>query len=209
MLKNYIIRRQLQRTYRKKNLHNQTFITNNCDIDKIVVGKESYGPINLFDSSYEENKLLIGNYCSIGPNVLFLLGGEHNLNTISTYPFKVMKFGYKHEAGSKGNIIVKDDVWIGANVTICSGITIGQGAVIAAGSVVTKNVEPYSIVGGNPAKIIKYRFNEKLIQKLLSIDICKFFDTLSINELEDIYSELTETKLDYLMSKKEYGKNET
>lgn len=69
----------------------------------------------------------------------------------------------------KGNIDVEDDVWIGLNATICAGVHIGQGAVIAAGAVVTDNVPPYAIVGGVPAKIIKYRFTKELIQELLQI----------------------------------------
>ena len=146
-----------KKKYRKLNSHNFTQIMNYCDLSKVVVGKKTYGEIHVTDFSPADTKLYIGSYCSIAPNVRFLLGGEHQLYSISTYPFKVLTFGESREAGSKGDIVVKDDVWIGDGAIICSGVNIGQGAVIAAGAVVTKDVEPYSIVGGNPAKLIRKR----------------------------------------------------
>lgn len=76
-------------------------------------------------------------------------------------------------AGSKGDIVIHDDVWIGYGAIITSGLEIGQGAVIAAGSVVTKNIPPYAIVGGNPAHIIRYRFDEELRLKLCTLDLSK------------------------------------
>ena len=186
--------------FRKKNLHNEAKIGDYCDISKIIIGKKTYGIIYIEDSSPLDTKLIIGSYCSIGPDVKFLLGGEHSLHTISTYPFKVKRFGEERESGSKGNIIVHDDVWIGANVTICSGVEIGQGAVVAAGAVVTKNVPPYAIVGGNPAKVIKYRFNEDIINKLLNINIVELFDKFSKDDEKLIYSELDENLLNEIIS---------
>ena len=186
--------------FRRKNPHNEAKIGNYCDISKIIVGKRTYGIINIEESSPLDTKLIIGSYCSIGPDVKFLLGGEHQLHTISTYPFKVRCFGETKESGSIGNIVVHDDVWIGANVTICSGIEIGQGAVVAAGAVVTKNVPPYAIVGGNPAKIIKYRFNEELINKLVNINIIDLFDKFSKDDEKLIYSELDENILNKIIS---------
>ena len=183
------------------NKHNKTIIMNFCDLSKIVIGKKSYGQINLTDFSPANTKLYIGNYCSIAPNVHFLLGGEHQIKTISTYPFKVLSFGQAREAGSKGNIIVNDDVWICEGAIICSGVTIGQGAVIAAGAVVTKDVEPYAIVGGNPARVIKYRFNEKLRQRLCEIDIEKLFSSFSKDDMTLVYKDLTEEILNNIMEK--------
>ena len=75
---------------------------------------------------------------------------------------------------AKGDIVVGDDVWIGENAIVCSGVTIGQGAIVAAGAIVTKDIEPYAIVGGNPAKVIKYRFNENIRKKLIQINIGSF-----------------------------------
>lgn len=102
-----------QKKFRMQNRHNFVSLANICDLTHIEVGRESYGFINLIDFSNAGSKLIIGNYCSVAGNVQFLLGGEHNLDTVSTYPFKVMKFGAEREAGSKGNIILNDDVWIG------------------------------------------------------------------------------------------------
>lgn len=153
----------LQIKYKFLNKHNETVIVSSCDLNRIKIGKKTYGRIDVFDFSPNDEKLVIGDYCSIAPNVIFLLGGEHNISTILTYPFKVKCFGEAREAGSKGDIVVNNDVWIGYGAIICSGVTICKGAIIAAGAVVTKNVEPYSIVGGNPAKLIKYRFEKKLL----------------------------------------------
>ena len=174
---------------------------NICDLSKVVVGKKTYGGINIIDWSPVDTKLYIGSYCSIAPGVQFLLGGEHTTKSISTYPFKVKVFGESKSAGSKGDIVVKDDVWIGINAIICSGVTIGQGAVVAAGAVVTKDVEPYSIVGGNPAKVIKYRFDESLRKRLTECDIVSLFDKFSKDDVDLIYSELTSDVLDDLLEK--------
>lgn len=180
-----------KRRYRKYNAHNETYIANFCDISRINVGKKTYGILHVVDFTPEDVKLVIGSYCSIAEGVQFLLGGEHEINTISTFPFKVKVFDYKSEAGTKGNIIVKDDVWIGTNAIICSGVTIGQGAIVAAGAVVTKDVAPYAIVGGNPAKVIKYRFDEEIRKKMLEIDISRLFCEIKQSELDMIYTDLT------------------
>ncbi len=175
---------------------------NFCDLSKIIVGKKSYGQLHVTDYSPAHTKLYIGSYCSIAPNVRFLLGGEHQIKSISTYPFKVFSFGEEREAGSKGDIVVKDDVWIGDGAIICSGVKIGQGAIVAAGAVVTKDVEPYAIVGGNPARVIKYRFDEKLRQRLCSIVIVNLFDNFKREELDLIYSDLTDEILNKFLEEK-------
>ena len=177
------------------------FLKRICDTTNIIVGEKSYGLLDVLDWSPAKNKLIIGNYCSIADDVKFLLGGEHQIRSISTFPFKVWSFGEKMEAGSKGNIVIKDDVWIGTNVIICSGVTVGQGAIIAAGAVVTKDVEPYSIVGGNPAKFIKYRFSEELRKKLLGIDIVKLFDSFKREDISLIYEDLSEDVLKKILEK--------
>ena len=189
----------LKKRFRKINKHNEVSIANYCDLSKIVVGNKSYGQINISDFSLSEHKLYIGSYCSIAHNVHFLLGGEHQLYSVSTFPFKVKVFGASREAGSKGDIVVGDDVWIGECAIICSGVTIGQGAVVAAGAVVTKNVEAYSVVGGNPAHFIKWRFDEQLRTRLLTIDLNKLFDTFTASKTELIYSNLTNDILDTLL----------
>lgn len=189
-----------QEEWRSTNSHNSLYILNAADFfhdfSKVSVGKMSYGNIKVSISIKNDAELHIGNYCSIAPGCRFLLSGEHNLNTISTFPFKVKKFGYAGEAKSKGNIIIGDDVWIGAESTICSGVKIGQGAVIGAGSVVTKDIPPYAVACGVPAKIIKYRFSENLINKLLKVDLQKLFDSFTQENEKDIYTPLTEELLE-------------
>lgn len=111
----------------------------------------------------------IGDFCSIAENVIFLAGLDHPTNLVSTYPFKSY-FMNGIDAISKGDIIVDDDVWTGYGATILSGVHISQGTIIAAGVMVTKEVPPYAIVGGVPAKILKYRFSKEIIQELLKIN---------------------------------------
>lgn len=159
--------------YKQKNKHNSTRPVNIFRLDKIKVGNYSYGLIDITDYSHLDTSVEIGHFCSIASGVKFILGGEHLTTSLSTFPFKA-QFGLEQrEAYSKGSIIVKDDVWIGANCLILSGVTIGQGAVLAAGSVVTKDIPPYAIVGGNPAKIIKYRFDPQIIEELIQINYGK------------------------------------
>lgn len=105
------------------------------------------------------NTINIGKYCSIARNVVFDSGFNHNTNFVSTYPFFAMTGKGETNVVCKGDITIKNDVWICENVLIMSGVTIGSGSVIGANSIVTKDVEPYSIVAGSPAKHIKYRFD--------------------------------------------------
>lgn len=106
----------------------------------------------------------IGNYCSIAPNVT-IGPGEHTLYNISTKVSVMEKAGMKVDLIKK-QLLIGSDVWIGANAVILRGVTVGNGAVIAAGAVVNKDVPSYAIVGGVPAKIIKFRFNDEIIKKL-------------------------------------------
>lgn len=94
------------------------------------------------------------------------------------------------DATSKGSIIVDDDVWIGYRATIMSGVHIGQGAVVAAGAVVTKDVPPYAIVGGVPARVIKYRFSPEVIEHLLKLDYSKLSDDMIREKIDDLYTSL-------------------
>jgi virginiamycin A acetyltransferase len=154
-------------------------------------------------SNGELPNIIVGKMCSIAINLTFSMG-NHILNRVSTSPSKHSLFS--HEQGnlssySKGDIIICNDVWIGANVSILDGITISNGAVIGLGSVVTKSVPPYAIVGGNPAKIIKYRFSEDIIARLealkfwdLPIEDINKFDIWSEN-IEDFINSVNEFKL--------------
>lgn len=176
----------IQFSWKATNKHNKTFPVNdiNCEtfpLTKVKVGKETYGPLKVLSYGNENESLVIGNYCSIATGVTFLLGGEHDYQKLSNYPFKY-HIQKENEAISKGEIIIEDDVWIGINATILSGVRIGRGAVIGAGSVVTKNVDDYSIVGGNPARFIKMRFDNSKIKKAKAIDFSNS-DIHDINKL--------------------------
>lgn len=137
-------------------------------------GKYTYGEIQTL-SWDADAKLVVGNFCSIGQPCKVFLGGNHRTDWTTTFPFEHVythifdQFDGKGHPSTKGDVVIGNDVWLGVNTTIMSGITIGDGAVIAANSHVVKNVEPYSIVGGNPAKFIKYRFSPEQIEKLLEI----------------------------------------
>lgn len=202
MLADYIKLFFFRREFRKKNSHNLTHAINIFNLCHVEIGKWTYGGIQINDWGKEDYKVKIGNYCSIGPNVLFLLGSNHNLDTLTTYPLKVKKIkSESYEAWSKGDIILADDVWIGANVTICSGVNIGQGAVIAAGAVVTKNIPPYAIAGGVPAKIIKFRFSPVIVEKLLMTSVSSLLDKSKKENIDFFYDKITEENIDDLLKK--------
>lgn len=189
----------LAKRWKKLNSHNFLKLKNPLDYKNIIAGKYSYGVVDALFNSNTGEKLYIGNYCSIAPNVLFIVASDHGYKGISTYPFKVMIAGEKFEALSKGDIIVKDDVWIGANSTILSGVTINQGAVVAAGSVVTKDIPPYAIVGGNPARVIKYRFSDDIINKLLKIDYSKLSKETILDNIPNLYTEINDDNVDEII----------
>ena len=151
-----------------------------------MIGKGTYGELNVMQFETTCCKLIIGNYCSIAPEVFFMTDGEHSYKNISTYPFATRFFNKNIDTLSKGDIIIEDDVWIGYRAIIMSGVHIGQGAVIAAGAVITKDVPPYAIVGGVPAKVIKYRFDKNVIDELLRVDYKK----ISIDDIEQNLNKL-------------------
>ena len=142
----------------------------------IQVGKYTYGHQDSLTHHWGEGaKVIVGSYCSLGARIEFFLGGNHRMDWFTTYPFgHLHKNIFNTVSGeghpySKGDIVIGNDVWIGMNAKIMSGVKIGDGAVVAANSVVTKDVPEYTIVGGNPAKIIKKRFTDEIIEVLLNI----------------------------------------
>lgn len=138
----------------------------------IEKGKGTYGSPHVM-SWGEGTKVKIGKFCSIARGVTIFLGGDHRTDWVTTYPFSVTRPNIAgHITGhprTKGDVIIGNDVWIGSNASILSGVTIGDGAVIGAHAVVAKNVPPYAIVVGNPAKIIRFRFDQETIDKLIAI----------------------------------------
>lgn len=197
-----IKRRRFISAYRKVNHQNETFPGNMFDIRDVTIGKKTYGTIRIFND-VKNAHLYIGSFCSIGDNVVFLLGIDHPTNFISTFPFRVkIEKKDEMEAISKGNIVVDDEVWIGYGATILSGVHIGQGAIVGANALVTKDIPPYAIAGGTPAKLIKYRFEERIINELLKVDFDSLTDDMIIDNIDDLYKEMTDISQISWMPKK-------
>lgn len=188
-IKKYIRKVVFRAKWRSKNQHNYTYPINIFNPEKVIVGNATYGGIRVLNHGIDEI-LKIGNYCSIAPEVVFILNSDHRTDVLSTFPFKVIFMGQQNEAISKGNIVIEDDVWIGYGACILSGVHIGQGAVIAAGSVITKDIPAYAIVGGIPAKIIKYRFSDEIIAQLRKVDYNKFTPELIKDNINCLYCKI-------------------
>lgn len=173
------------------NINTLTFVKPTIKNPNIVVGDFTY----FADTDFEKHvthhydfigdKLIIGKFCQIGAGVEFVMNGaNHQMNAVSTYPFYI--FGSwdqsapsKEDLPFKGDTVVGNDVWIGQNSTILPGVHIGDGAIIGLNSVVTRDVPPYTIVAGNPAKTVRKRFDDELIDLLLKL---KWWDK-SIEEI--------------------------
>lgn len=138
-----------------------------------TAGDHSYGIENMIVREWGEGaRLTIGKYCSIARGVLVLLGGNHRPDWVTTFPFghtgpfPVPVAGHP---ATNGDVNIGNDVWIGTNATIMSGVTVCDGSVVDANAHVVKDVSPYSIVGGNPARHIKFRFEDEIVRELLDI----------------------------------------
>ena len=164
--------------------------------DCLTIGKFTYGlDRDCFIGLSNEAPIQIGMYCSFGPNVKMFLNSDHPINLVSTFPLKTLvkqKSPWPNlDVISKGGVTIGNDVWVGANSLIMSGVKISSGSVIAAGSIVTKDVGPYQLVGGNPAKLIKTRFNKKQIDSLLRIKWWNWSEEKIISEIDDFYNDVT------------------
>ena len=141
--------------------------------DIFEIGDFTYGKPEVFHFD-NRTKLKIGKFCSIAGEVQIFLGGNHRIDWVTTFPFPSMVRWPEHlkikgHPGTKGDVVIGSDVWIGQGAMILSGVTIGDGAVIGAKAVVSENVPSYGIVVGNPATVIKKRFDDDTIEKLLKI----------------------------------------
>lgn len=142
------------------------------DYPVFAIGPHTYGNnVRVFRDAMHHT-LTIGDYCSLGEGTTFWVGGGHRTEWVTTYPFNTLYREFSHIEGhpvSRGDVVVGSDVWTGFESLIMSGVTIGHGAVIGTRSVVTKDVEPYTIVAGSPAKVIRKRFDDATIARLLEI----------------------------------------
>ena len=177
--------------------------------ENILVGDFTY----IADSDFESHvthhypwlgdKLIIGKFCQIAAGVEFVMNGaNHQMNTVSTFPFYTLE-GWNmnppetEDLQLRGDTVIGNDVWIGQNATILPGVKIGDGAIIGANSVIGSDVEAYTIVAGNPARIIRKRFDDDLIKLMLE---WKWWD-YSIEEIDGIIPILTNSNLDEVKSK--------
>ena len=166
-------------------------------------GRGTYGDLAVL-SWGEGTTLTVGNYTSIASGAKVLLGGEHRLDWVTTFPFSVLwetARGHQGHPRSKGDVRIGSDVWIGAEALIMSGVTIADGAVVGAGAVVTRNVAPYAVVAGNPAKQIKLRFDQVHIRRLLALEWWSWDEARIRKAIPDLLS----SDIQYFLDRAERG----
>ena len=160
-----IIRQRLFSRYRS------SFTSQNKRLQEYQIGEWTYGDPTVL-SWGEGATLRVGKFCSLAQGVTIYLGGEHRIDWVTTYPFSALFPAAKEFTGhprSKGDVVIGNDVWVGTDAVILSGVTVGDGAAIGARSVVTKDVAPYEIAAGNPARHVKFRFDGATVSDLLQI----------------------------------------
>lgn len=140
----------------------------------VTIGTHTYGyEAGTFQIFMEHARIEVGAFCSIAPEVRILAGSEHITSRATTFPLNALLFepggGNSKDAIDSGVTRIGNDVWLGLRAIVLSGVQVGDGAVVGAGSVVTKAVDPYSVVAGNPARVIRYRFEEDVRRRLLAL----------------------------------------
>lgn len=191
------------------NVKTVTYVKPTIKNKNIIVGDFTYfGDVD-FEShvthhyDFNGDKLIIGKFCQIGAGVNFIMNGaNHQMNSVSTFPFYIFE-GWKQDVPKKsdmplkGDTVIGNDVWIGQNVTILPGVHVGDGAIIGLNSVVSKDVAPYTIVAGNPAVIIRKRFDDELINLMLRF---KWWEK-TIEEINNLIPILSNSNLEYVKTK--------
>lgn len=169
------------------------------DTGRVEIGAHSYGipEVRVYDN--DPTRLRIGRYCSIAAEVNILLGGNHPTDRLTTFPIRE-KLGLPGAGTdgfpcSKGDVVIGNDVWIGFGATIVSGVHIGDGAIVAAGSVVVRSVEPYSIVAGSPAALVRKRFGDATITRLQALRWWDWDDDRVAGNVADLAGEDPEEAL--------------
>lgn len=187
-----------------KNYEKEIYIKPTIKNKNIIVGDFSYIADYDFEShvtnfyDFNGDKLIIGKFCQIASGVEFIMNGaNHQMNAVSTFPFYTLEAWNaappkNSDLPFKGDTVIGNDVWIGQNAVILPGVHVGDGAIIGANSVVGSNIAPYTIVAGNPAKILRKRFSDELIGLLLKF---KWWDK-SIEEIKNLIPLLTCSNLE-------------
>lgn len=170
----YPIPEQTRLVYLKTIIKNPNIIVGDYTYYDDFENPENFENNVLYHFDFIGDQLIIGKFCSIASDVKFIMnGGNHRTDWLTNYPFPVFGNGWESAMPDswpfKGNTVIGNDVWIGYGATIMPGIKIGDGAIIGAQAVVTRDVPPYTIVGGNPAQEIRKRFEDSVIEDLLNI----------------------------------------
>ena len=192
-----------------KGYDKEIYIKPSVKNQNIIVGEFSYIADSDFEShvthlyDWNGDKLIIGKFCQIAVGVEFVMNGaNHQMNAVTTFPFYTLE-GWNMEPPAqadlplKGDTVIENDVWIGQNTLILPGVHIGDGAIIGANSVVGNDVDPYTIVAGNPARVLRKRFDDELIDLMLRF---KWWDK-SIEEINALLPILTSSDLDTVRKK--------
>lgn len=192
--------------YPNENIRTVCYISNLPQRSNVEIGDYTYYSDNkhspedfynhiLHHYDFLGDKLIIGKFCAIAEGVTFIMNGaNHRMDGFTTYPFNIFGGGWEkvtpkiEQLPFKGDTVIGNDVWIGQYATIMPGVKIGDGAIIAANSTVTKDVEPYAIVGGNPAKLIRKRFEDEMIQLLLKLQWWNWEEKKIFENLENLVS---------------------
>lgn len=191
------------------NINTVTYIKPTIKNPNIIVGDFTYFSETDFERhvshhyDFYNDKLIIGKFCQIAKGVEFIMNGaNHQMNAASTFPFYIFE-GWEQEIPPlenfhlKGDTVIGNDVWIGQNATILPGVHVGNGAIIGANSTVGGNVEPYSIVAGNPAKFIRKRFDDELINILQKL---QWWD-LPVDKINELIPVLSSSNLNIVKEK--------